>query len=174
MLAAREPSGFTVRTSENRAAIRLRSSVDVGALEDLAHERAPGREQPLGPRQRLAEQSPPSAPDRSRACRSCSGAMSDSTMSNAASVPSSSASGVVKMSPLQDARARDRVRQRVPVDADHGAVRADHLERVLQPRARPAAEVEHAIACAHQPQAAIDLLELVDGARRETGSSAPS
>jgi hypothetical protein len=42
-------------------------------------------------------------------------------------------------------------------------VSSDDLERVLQPGARPAAQVQYPVAGAQQAQLLVDFLELVDG-----------
>jgi hypothetical protein len=63
-------------------------------------------------------------------------------------------------------------RDRDPVDADHRAAVADPTARVLQPRARRAAQVADPIAGAEQTAIAlVDLLELVDRARAEALAS---
>src|SRR5882672_184818 len=90
-----------------------------------------------------------------------SGAMSDRTASNAAASPSSSASLILKMSP-SITRA-----PWIAVDADDDPARAHDAHRVLQPRSRPAPEIQHARSGPQQMQLAVDLLQLEHRPRRE-------
>lgn len=53
------------------------------------------------------------------------------------------------------------------VDAHHPAAGADRRSGHLEPAARPAAEVDHALSGSQQPVGLLDLLELVGGARAE-------
>ena len=68
-------------------------------------------------------------------------------------------------------RASHRRRQRQAIDAHHHPMRADRLDRVLQPRARSTAQIEHARAGVEEAHPPVDVLELVHRTRGKAFAS---
>ena len=155
-----------MRTSEKRAAIRLRIASTSGPWKILATNAPPG----ASSRSARASASSTSAAERAWSVARIPvvlGAMSERTTSNAFSSPKSSPSATVSRSAQRTRAPAIGCGSGIAIDPHHRAVRADDLQRVLHPRARPAAEVEHPVAGAQEPQLAVDLLQLVDRARGE-------
>ena len=148
------------------------AAVDVGALEDLADEgaaRAPAaaRRAPAPRSNSAAERAWSVARDAGRVGRHVRQHDVERRQR-----PQQLGVGRGEDVAAQDARARRSAAgsgsRSIPTTAPCGPTT---VERVLQPRAGPAAEIQHPVAGAQQAQPAVDLLELVDRARREAGAA---
>ena len=165
VLALRDASGLYRMHLAEPLVHPLANGRHVRALEHLGHEHPARRQQPLGPGQRLLPPAPAERAWSADRMPVVSGAMSDSTASNARRSPSSSSSVMVKTSPTSARAPGISAGSGVAVQADHRAVPPHHPGRVFQPRAGPAAEVQHPLARPQQPELLVDLLQLEHRAR---------
>ena len=146
-------AGFAVLADVEPRAHRLGQLLEVRALEQLADEVAARREHQRRDLERALEQRLASAPDRRCGCRSCRAPCRESTTSNAGRSPSSSATSIDSTSPTTIRAPGGGDSSGARSSPTRTAVLADLLARVLQPRARRAAEIEHAMTARRRSRA---------------------